>query len=72
MAENNQAKYTYGVFIFICSVEKYLTADGKLPLADCWIVKSNSKKALTDLEGQNRTKMWKIYFFHKNRVLIGI
>ena len=22
-------------FIFICSVEKYLTADGKLPLADC-------------------------------------
>ena len=33
--KKNQAKYTYGAFIFICSVEKYLTADGKLPLADC-------------------------------------
>ena len=33
--KNNQAKYTYGAFIFICSFEKYLTADGKLPLANC-------------------------------------
>ena len=35
MAENNQAKYTYGDLIFICSVEKYLTADEKLPHAYC-------------------------------------
>ena len=33
--KKNQAKYTYGAFIFICSVEKYLTADGKLPRAYC-------------------------------------
>ena len=33
--KKNQAKYTYGAFIFICPVAKYLTADGKLPLADC-------------------------------------
>ena len=44
--KKNQAKYTYGAFIFICSVENYLTTDGKLPLAE-----SNSEKALTDLEG---------------------
>ena len=35
MAETNQAKYTNGAFIFICSVEQYLTADGKLQLSDC-------------------------------------
>ena len=35
MADTNQAKYTYDAFIFIGSVEKYLTADGQLPLADC-------------------------------------
>ena len=29
----NQAKYAYGAFIFIYSVEKYLPANGKLPLA---------------------------------------
>ena len=31
----NQGKDTYGAFIFIRSVEKYLPANGKLPLADC-------------------------------------
>ena len=31
----NQADYTYGAFIFICYIEKYLIADGKLPRADC-------------------------------------
>ena len=50
MAEKkNQAKYSYGAFIFIYSVEKK---------NDCWrkncllqIVKSNNEKSLTDLEG---------------------
>ena len=35
MVEKNQAKYTYGAFIFICSFENHLTVDGKLPPADC-------------------------------------
>ena len=46
--KKNQAKNTYGAFIFIGSVEKYLTADGNSHLQ---IVKSNGEKALTDLEG---------------------
>ena len=49
MAEKNQAKCSYDAFIFIWSVEKkkrQLTENCLLQ-----IVKSNSEKSLTDLEG---------------------
>ena len=48
MTNKIQAKYTYGAFTFICSVEKYLTLTENCRLQ---IVKSNSEKSLTDLEG---------------------
>ena len=35
MAEKNSGKVHLRGFYFICSVETYLTVDGKLPLADC-------------------------------------
>ena len=48
MAENNQAKYTYGAFIFIFSVKNIWPLTENCHLH---IVKSNSEKALMDLEG---------------------